>query len=184
MPLTNNIIDENHLVRLYKELHLAEIDKLLVMRLFPVGRGVLSESNLPSNNQYLKAIEILYREEEKYKYPKVKLQCALKHLINKKHEENPCDLFRSSFGIMPNGNLILSPWAYDNKGDVLSEDWVLGNISQISMHNIFANSSNNENWKRIDENFGQCKIFSFANSKKINFYDRLFDKSDPLYSND
>lgn len=183
VPLTVDLLDKDHLVRLYRTLHDSGVDQVLLMRLFPVGRGQIKEDQIPTNDQYRVAIEVLLREEVKLKTPKIKLQCAIKHLYPYPlgRDTNPCDLYSKSFGIMPDGKLIFSPWAYNKHSNPLSEDWVLGNISTSTLDEILNNDFHNQVVSRLDENFGHCKIFAYIHSKKTDFYDRLFDVADPLY---
>ena len=94
-PLSKAILGDDHLTRLYQTLHSAGIAKLLVMRLFPVGRGALLEEEIPSAEEYRHAIGVL-REflSSADGTPKVKVQCALKHLVGAVASSggNPCDL--------------------------------------------------------------------------------------------
>src|SRR5215213_7766253 len=62
-PLTTENLSDITLRRLYLDLHEANIDKLLLMRMFPVGRGMFDLSVVPTPDQYRRAIKIL-REME------------------------------------------------------------------------------------------------------------------------
>lgn len=179
-PLNTENVDKKSLTRIYLDLHEANISTHLIMRLFPSGRGVLLKSKIPTAEQYKIALDLLYELENKYEYPKIKLQCALKFLDSRKNfERNPCDLITNSFGLMPNGTLIASPWAINNIGQPINDLFVLGNLSKTKMSDILLTEKVRKFIKRADENFGHCKIHSFFNSE--NKEEGLYEKHDPLY---
>jgi MoaA/NifB/PqqE/SkfB family radical SAM enzyme len=183
LPLTTDIISREHLERLYLKLNEYKIDKLLIMRLFPVGRGVGKIDKIPCREEYLLAINILREMESIYHTPVVKLQCALKNIFPDGLGENPCDMLSESFGITPDGKLLASPWAYSCGGKVLHECWELGDIVNNRLEVILSSSKAQRYYKRLNENKGHCKLFSFICSNKINPEDRLFDCTDKLYCN-
>jgi hypothetical protein len=86
-----------------------------------------------------------------------------------------------SFGLMANGTLLSSPWAVNGIGQPLHEAWVLGNLAETNLRDILNSPKAKEYQRRLDENFGHCKIFAFLNSKLDRPLDRIFDKTDPLY---
>jgi MoaA/NifB/PqqE/SkfB family radical SAM enzyme len=183
-PLTNrNVDDVELLTRIYRELHLAGIGKLLIMRLFPVGRGVTRRDDIPTVEQYRRAISLFRSLEQQYGSPVVNLQCALKFLENADRDvPNPCDLLRESFGLTPNGTLLLSPWAIDFRGEPMHESWVLGNLAEQSLGTILNTPKVRAYAIRLDDNFGQCKIHAFLNSQRSEASDRIFDPADPLHA--
>jgi len=181
MPLHSGNMDPSRISLLYNSLHEAEIDELLLMRVFPVGRGSQNYKNDTQRNDYLAAINHFRNLEKKLIYPKVRLQCALKHLDQIDYDENPCDLMRNSFGINPRGDLLISAWATNPIGDPLDDAFVLGNISENSFESLLQNEKARNYFTKLDLNWGHCKIFSFvfSSSKRS---DSLFEKSDPLYT--
>jgi MoaA/NifB/PqqE/SkfB family radical SAM enzyme len=184
-PLNKNNITSEHITRLYEELHYSKIDTLLLMRLFPVGRGRFNVNDIPNKDEYNFAINLFFELEKKYKFPRIKLQCALKHLTNTKiinaTSENPCDLVRKSFGLMADGTLLASPWAINEYGKPLSDNWVLGNLYKASLARILSSTKAAIYKERLNDNFGHCKIFSYLNSNDNNDLNKIFDKSDSLY---
>ena len=182
-PLSHQNIDPDTLRQIYLDVHNAGIDKLLLMRLFPVGRAMLRPSDVPSPQEYKKAIHILRELEAKYARPKIKLQCALKMFDQDFNDtDNPCDLVSESFGLMANGILLSSPWAINNVGQPLDDSWILGNLRETPLSEVLESSKAKEYRSRLNENFGHCKIHAFLNSNRIRPLDKIFDKSDPLYS--
>mgnify|MGYP000164334186 CR=1 FL=1 len=183
LPLTRTILSESHLTRLYEALHERGIGKLLVMRLFPVGRGAGLIQAIPSREQYIEAIEILSRLEQRFGSPMLKLQCALKHLFPGGFEgsTNPCDMVRESFGLMSDGTLLASPWAIGPRGRPLHRSWVLGNLAEMPMDKILDSARVRRLQRRLDDNFGHCKIFAFLEGHQTTPMDRMFEPSDPLY---
>lgn len=180
-PLTTDNIDEKILTKIYLDLHEANISTHLIMRLFPSGRGIFLKDKIPTVEQYERAVTLLRELENQYKSPKIKLQCALKYLDKSKyHQENPCDLVKNSFGLMPNGTLLASPWAINNLGAPVSDFLVLGNLRDTKMVDILSTEKVKNFVKKADENFGHCKMHAFF-SDGINREELMFKKSDPLY---
>ena len=180
LPLTKSFTNQD-LRDIYLELHSAGIETLLLMRLFPVGRGAHYRQEVPTVVQYSESIAYLRQMESHLKTPVLKLQCALKHL-EKPTRQNPCDLVRESFGLMADGTLLASPWALDAHGMPLTQDWVLGNLATTPLSDILASDHAQAFLSRADENHGHCKVFAFLSSNKDEFFERLFDVSDPLYN--
>ena len=181
-PLSAQNISDEILRRLYMDLHEAGIGTLLLMRLFPVGRGAFRTSDIPTPAQYRHAIKLLRQMEAEFGGPKVKLQCALKFFDRQDMVENPCDLLRESFGLMADGTLLASPWAVGAHGKPLDDTWVLGNLATTSLADILQSEKAQKYAVHLNDNFGHCKIFAFINSKRENHLERIFDKSDPLYA--
>jgi len=185
-PLTRSAADPMHLTRLYDRLCEAGIDKLLIMRQFPVGRGKLLPDQVPSREEYIRAISTLRELEAKRAGPQIKLQCALRHIevmagIAPPSEKNPCDLGVTSYGLMADGTLLASPWAMDEHGLPLNEAWVLGKLDQQPLSELLASKKAQTIIGRAHENHGQCKIFAALHSTRHDALDRMFDHSDPLY---
>lgn len=184
VPLSRSIANEEHLVRLFRTLHDAGIKKLLVMRLFPVGRGALHEDEIPTAAEYGAAIQLLRRLQGLHGSPIVKVQCALKHLVGAAASSggNPCDLVSESFGLMADGTLLASPWAIGPKGKPLGDAWVLGNLAQTPLVELLQTPKAQAFARRSDDNYGHCKIFSYLHSERNDPFERIFDTTDPLYS--
>jgi MoaA/NifB/PqqE/SkfB family radical SAM enzyme len=180
-PLSRQNIDEKILRQIYLDVHHAGVQKLLLMRLFPVGRGMLRASDIPTAREYKNTILILREMEAKYGFPVLKLQCALKFFDDQSTTANPCDLVSESFGLMADGTLLSSPWAVNSIGQPLDDAWILGNLAESSLRDILDSQKAKEYRHRLNENFGHCKIHAFINSKQIRPLDRIFDKTDPLY---
>jgi MoaA/NifB/PqqE/SkfB family radical SAM enzyme len=185
-PITRSTSSPDHVERLFIQLHNAKIGKLLLMRLFAVGRGAQLAADTLSPDEYRAVIAQLRSLEAKWVAPVVGLQCALRHLEGqhlgaRTPYENPCDLVRESFGLTPKGILLASPWAINSHGEPLDEIFVLGNLAETPLSKILASARVREMRTRADENFGICKIFAYQHSKLASPMDRLFDKTDPLY---
>lgn len=186
-PISRSTSNHDHLRRLYEVLHSAGIKKLLLMRLFPVGRGEQLTHDILSADEYRVTIARLRALEKEYATPTLKLQCALRHLERPARSggianvTNPCDLVTESFGLTPNGTLLASPWAIDSKGRPLHESFILGNLAREPLSAILESPRVLDIRARAHENFGHCKIFAFLHSTKASPLDRLVDNADPLY---
>lgn len=188
-PITRSTSDPEHLQRLYRMLHEAGIDKLLLMRLFPVGRGGSIAADTLTPPEYREAIATLRSLEAELGAPSLKLQCALRFFEGApagglSRAANPCDMVTESFGITPDGTLLMSPWAIDGRARPLHQVFVLGNLHRQKLSEILAQPSVVAARRRAHENHGHCKIFSFLNSSRRDPFDRLFDAADPLYQAD
>lgn len=181
IPLTIHNSEISNITLLYEDLHKAGIDQILLMRLFPVGRGSNIVLEMPSKKQYLRSIETFRKLESKYRKPRVKIQCALKYLYKTNSNINPCDSFRESFAITSNGLLITSAWAFKFDGQPLDDAFILGDIAKNHI-DILLNSPRAKYYKNnMDDNFGHCKVFAYLNSDRDENLQKLFDKTDPLY---
>jgi len=180
-PLSVHNSKDDILRRLYVDLHEEGIETLLVMRLFPVGRGAFVASDIPTPEQYRRALQLLRELEAHFGKPKVKLQCALRFFDHQDMAENPCDLVRESFGLQADGTLLASAWAVGPSGAPLHDALVLGNLATTPLQEILQSEKVQQYEARLNDSFGHCKIFSFLNSRKKSPLERVFDKADPLY---
>ena len=180
-PLSIRNTDEEAVKLIYENLHRAGIDTVLLMRLFPVGRGLQRKDEIPTEEQYRRAIETYREMESRLGTPKLRVQCALRYL-DQTDGENPCDLFRESFAITPKGIFITSAWALGRNGEPLDDAFVLGDLTQDHVDTILATPKAQTYRERMDDNFGHCKIFSYLHSQKQGPLERIFDRADPLYT--
>lgn len=182
IPLTLQNIDQVELERIYRALATTDIGTLLVMRLFPVGRGELHTGQIPDADQYRSAITLLRRLEDELNGPTVKLQCALRHLDGDTSGPNPCDAVRESFGIMADGTLLASPWAINRHGRPVDDLWVLGNLATTPITEILASDRVARFQEHLDDNPGHCKIFADRYGNHPDPSMRMFQNADPLYT--
>ena len=185
-PISRSTLSLDHLSRMYRALHASGIAKLLLMRLFPVGRGADFHHEIPRANEYREAISILRQLEQQYGSPKLYLQCALRHIETDAGAQsadtlNPCDMLRVSFGLMPDGTLLLSPWAVSRHGIPLDNALILGNLVRERLSTILELDRVKALLRQVDQNFGHCKVFAFLNSRLADPMSRLLDTADPLY---
>ena len=186
-PITRSTNDPDHIRRLYVNLHKAGIGKLLLMRLFPSGRGATVEDKTLTREEYLAAISQLRLLEREFGSPKVRLQCALRHVeagagMVPAGAPNPCDMVRESFGLTPLGVLLASPWAINARGRPSDPDYVLGSLLQTPLSAILSGDRVRELRRRSDENFGHCKIIAERFSNRPTAFERMHDLTDPLYA--
>lgn len=182
LPIHNGNASLDGIEKIYQSLTKAGVDELLLMRTFPVGRGrvFLLKKGMYVRDEYNKIIDAYRKMEKKYDGPKVRLQCALKHLESLPGDKNPCDLMRESYGINPNGQLLLSAWATNDVGEPLSDDFVLGDLHKHSFKKLLQTAKAKSYFSKLDDNFGHCKIFSHIFSDEKNSHG-IFTQSDPLY---
>lgn len=184
IPIHGGNLTKDKIEIIYKLLTDSGIKEILLMRTFPVGRGMKDYlNNWFVSKEELKIVIDNFRElETKYHGSKIKLQCALKHL-DVKTKENPCDLVRESFGINPNGILLTSIWATNSNGNPLDNNFVIGNLSKTTMNSLLNENLIKNYESRLNENYGHCKIFAFMFSEEKTF-DSIFSQSDPIYTNE
>lgn len=186
-PITRDTNDPDHIRRLYRNLHEAGISKLLLMRLFPSGRGASVEAKTLDRVEYMAAITQLRALEKEFGSPKVKLQCALRHIESGAggvpgNAPNPCDMVRESFGLTPLGVLLASPWAINAKGWPSDPDFVLGSLLEKPLSAILATEKVARMRARADDNYGQCKVIAERFSTLPTAFERMHDRTDPLYA--
>ncbi|MDD2136768.1 radical SAM/SPASM domain-containing protein [Pseudomonas kurunegalensis] len=183
LPIHLGNLSDSKTKEIYLDLCKAGVDELLLMRTFPVGRGESYLNRNPiSRSQIVECISNFKEIEDKSK-TSIRLQCALKFLSNERPERNPCDLMHESFGINFMGDLLLSAWANNNKGLPLSNDFILGNLCKQSFEEISLTDKFQRYKKRLDENFGHCKIFSYIHSD-LKTENALFELTDPLFTSE
>lgn len=182
LPLTRANATAAELTRIYETLHENGIGQILLMRLFPVGRGAARQSHIPSRHEYLDAIRHLRGLQRKHGGPQVRLQCALRHIEPEGSGENPCNAVTTSFGIAPDGTLLRSAWAVDPRGKPLDPSWVLGNVAKAPMDYILKSPRVVEMRERADENHGHCKVFAFLNGESADPEERFYETADPLFA--
>jgi MoaA/NifB/PqqE/SkfB family radical SAM enzyme len=180
LPIHKGNISSLAAEAIYNSLCSSNISELLLMRTFPVGRGIgYLDGNEVTQSELTQAIQN-YTRLNTSKKTNIRLQCALKALIETDWPlTNPCDLMQSSYGINFQGDLLISAWANNAKGLPLSDVFVLGSLSKSSFHEISRTEKFQRYKKRLNENFGHCKIFAYTNSINKD-EDSLFSKSDPL----
>ena len=178
IPLHNGNNYKDAIYSIMNSLKTANVDEVLLMRTFPVGRGM--------NHHYVhtcfdikRTIDTYFSISKEINGPQIRLQCALKHLYDTEGD-NPCDLVRKSYGINYQGLLLASAWATNIDGTPLSEDFILGNIVSNKLSEIQKMKPHEDISARLNENWGHCKIFSYINNNTREF-DSLFLKNDPLY---
>lgn len=182
IPLTQLNSTPEAIRKIYLTLHSVGVDSILLMRVFPVGRGVSSAPQPLGREEYLRLIEGYKKLEEIYTTPRVRLQCALKYVFPAQLSDNPCTFLSSSLGISDMGQLIASAWAYDQNGEIMSPEFILGDLRISDARDLISQERIQNLVSRKDENFGHCKIFAYLNDKENQGADRLFAKTDPLYS--
>ncbi len=131
-PLTEGNCSLDKVHDIYYALKDAEVREILLMRFFPVGRGAEENGHYemePSTGMYQTAIAEFYRLAAKYPNgPIIKVQCALKEFEPERLMTVPCKMGDSTWCVMPNGILLICPWAYGMNGRPLDGSFVAGNI--------------------------------------------------------
>ena len=127
IPISNTNKNEDTITKLYSTLKEAEVDKIYLMRTFPVGRGIKSQADPLSKKDYGSAINKYYELENKISGPKVNIMCALKCLFPEKWED-PCTFLKSTIDITSTGDLIADAFAYGLKGEPLTKEIIFGNL--------------------------------------------------------
>lgn len=181
IPLHAANVKIDRIDEIYKELNEIGATEILLMRLFPVGRGasLSNKASFPSKEELVVAIN-RFLELSDEGVTNVRLQCALKHLVEKNIPiENPCDMMRKSFGINYQGKLLVSAWGNGENGTPINNDFVLGDLCSESFESIRATEKFDRYYSKLNENYGHCKVISYLNAS--NGEDGFFEKKDPLY---
>jgi len=126
IPLNSENLDPKVIEKIYLNLHLKEIDRVLLMRFLPVGRGSIANLTVPNAGEYRKAVDIYMNLATKYKFPEIKVQTALQTLLSDKYED-ASGYTSSHLVINQKGILSSSPWAMDKYGEPLTS-FILGDL--------------------------------------------------------
>lgn len=181
IPLHDGNIGCEFINKIYLELHNIGIKEILLMRLFPVGRGSKFDKELIFNqNVYRTIIDNYRRLENKYTLPKVNIQCALKHIL-KNNANNPCDALIKSLGINPLGKLLVCAWANGDNCMPLDDSFIIYDIKKGPISRALKTDKIIAYNKQLNDNFGHCKVFSYLYSNSRG--KSIFSRNDPLYSN-
>ncbi|MFA6449251.1 MAG: hypothetical protein WCX65_07290 [bacterium] len=141
-PLNVENCDIEKVRKIYDAVEDAQVSELLLMRFFPTGRGV-DKNGLgglePSDDTYRSAIAEFYRLDKQHQNgPAIKVQCALKQFTPQWTGFSPCKMGNTTWCVMPNGTLLICPWAYGMNGSPLSNDFVAGNILHDDYETCFS----------------------------------------------
>jgi MoaA/NifB/PqqE/SkfB family radical SAM enzyme len=181
LPLTLQNINPFELEAIYRALTEAgAVSKLLVMRLFPSGRGELRDHQIPTPGQYREAIAQLRALEAELNGPAIKLQCALKGL-DSGGPAHPCDAVEESFGLMADGTLLGSPWAIGKDGNPVDDIWILGNLAHTPLTEILASERVAQFLRHHADSQPACKIMNGFYGTSSDPFERTTELADPLY---
>lgn len=166
-PLTVDNCSHTMVERIYKEMLDYQISEVLLMRFFPVGRGAKSgQSNPwePTSSQYIDAIAEFQRLSKMHPHgPKVKLQCALKEYTLESRGYALCKMGKSTWCVMPNGDVLICPWAYGMNGNALDPSFVAGNA--LDSPEFIVKQSSLLIHAQYKEAPGKCKVLKFGKNK-------------------
>lgn len=166
-PLTVDNCSKTMVNRIYKEMLDYQISEILLMRFFPVGRGAKpGKSNPwePTSSQYIDAIAEFQGLSEMYPHgPKVKLQCALEEYTLESRGYALCKMGKSTWCVMPNGDVLICPWAYGMNGKALDHSFVAGNT--LDSPEFFVKQASLLIKAQYKEALGKCKVLEFGKNK-------------------
>ncbi len=180
VPISNTNKNPDTISDLYSTLKQVDVDKVYLMRTFPVGRGFNSQLEPLNPDDYRSVIKKYYELEKEISGPKVNIMCALKYLFPEKWDD-PCTFLRSTIDITSTGDLIADAFAYGLKGEPLLQELVFGNLKENHFSDLITRSQIQSLAKRIQENKGHCKVIAYTNNKSAGI-DGFFSKTDPLYN--
>ena len=116
IPLTRLNTSREVIINIYRNLTVAGVSSLHLMKFFPVGRGAHRSDLSLTDKEYQTAIKV-YKKLEQPQSPRVYVQTALKD--SRKNS--------SHFNITSQGLLLSDPWAYDHHGEPVKE-YILGDL--------------------------------------------------------
>jgi hypothetical protein len=136
IPLSEKNISDDIIEKIFQDLHSSGVRKILLMRIFPVGRGSDMKFNYPSIKDYLTTIEKYKSLQSKYGFPLVNVQTGLKKTIELGNTSN--EVYESShLNITQLGILSKSPWAFDKFGEPIPE-FVIGDMKYNSLSDLLG----------------------------------------------
>lgn len=180
VPISNTNKNPDTITNLYSTLKDTTVDQVYLMRTLPVGRGLHSQLEPLSPDDYRSVIEKYYELEKELSGPRVGVMCALKYLFPEKWDD-PCTFLRSTIDITSIGDLIADAFAYGLKGEPLLQEIVFGNLKENHFSELITRQQIQDLAKRVHENKGHCKIMAYLNNSSAGI-NGLFSKTDPLYT--
>ncbi len=150
ISLTKENISKDIIRKIYVDLKNAKIDEIFLMKLFPVGRGADLINDEPTRIEYQNAVNLYKSLEKEFSFPKIVVQSILSYSESKNERIEEKFYISNSLNINNLGLLILSPWAYDNKGNPLST-YVLGNLIENKLSELYNSKSYDELYKRLSK---------------------------------
>ena len=164
-PLTSDNCNTKDVKDIYLTARESGIGEMLIMRFFPVGRAAKAISRCaelePLPDMYRAAIAEFRRLESTYKDgPKIKVQCALKKFDPCFDGSDPCKMGDQTWCVMPDGTMLICPWAYGMGGNPLHDCFVAGNILTNSLGMLDAKAVALRAM-HADNDPGECRILSF-----------------------
>lgn len=182
IPISNSNKDEKTISNLYLTLKQVGVDKLYLMRTFPVGRAFKTKIDPISANEYRSIIKKYYELEKENFGPSVNIMCALKYLFPEKWD-NPCTFLRSTIDITSSGDLIADAFAYGLKGEPLLKELTFGNLKDNRFEDLISNPKIKNLMAKINKNRGHCKVIAYINNQSAGI-DGFFGETDPLFRTD
>jgi len=180
-PITKENCSVETATKIYTVLKDHNISEILLMRYFPVGRGGVSHGKSsiwePTVDEYKTTVNKFLELAEKYpEGPKVKLQCSLKEFTLEGANRILCKMGHTTWCIMPNGNVLICPWAYGLNGAALDTGFVAGNIRFDCIDSLTLRADELVK-KQYQENLGSCKIIDFCH----NVYNQMIHNDSPTH---
>lgn len=164
-PLTKENCIEKNIRNIFSEVLAAGVSEILLMRYFPVGRGANAEEvikNQPTDKMYELAIREFKKYELLYKKKlKLKVQCSLKYFDKESPVTNACKMGKTTWCVMPNGDLLICPWAYGLGGKPLHSSLITGNLLKQSINECHKIGLLRR--QALNHDFpNKCKIFEYV----------------------
>ncbi len=135
-PLTEENCKINKIHEIYYAAKAARVSEILLMRFFPVGRGASEYGAIdldPTAAMYRFAITEFFKlSKQNSDGPDIRVQCALKKFADIATTAAACKMGDATWCVMPNGVLLICPWAYGLSGHPLDKAFVAGNILKNS----------------------------------------------------
>lgn len=179
-PLTKENCSINKINEIYNTAKDAKVREILLMPYFPVGRGgnkYLTSDLAPSSNVYSLAIAEFFRLAAlQPSGPIVKVQCALKKFSTEGHKSVRCKMGEDTWCVMPNGTLIICPWAYGLGGNALDDVFVAGNI----LLNDFTHCQSKAEELRIllqNRYPEECRVMAFVDESRSGVRQQVLQSS-------
>lgn len=127
IPLSNHNMSKRIINNIYTDLMRANVNKIVLLRLFPVGRGMIMNMKFPSNEEYIDAIGIFKDLEKINGKPKVILQSTLTGDRIYEDFSKLKNIISTSLNITNMGQVLISPWAYDAEGEPIPS-FIFGDV--------------------------------------------------------
>lgn len=133
-------IKESNLRKVYKILCGAGVSEWELLRFYPVGRGRRFLAEVPTREEYLRAMDLV-------RGFKGTTKIFFQHSLQMLEGNGVCPAVRESIGILPDGQVVACAWALNNQGQPIDGHFILGKVPDQKIRDIIDSAQGRAEFK-------------------------------------